>query len=238
MGSATEGQRRGVGLLPTSSPVSARSESGTKMGHLGSVGPSSRLRGATRLPKPRSSRSKTRGKASPPVQRSRRVGARSPTRGGTPRRGPRSMHAARRGKLRKRRIGCRRSSSSSELRRAAATTRLPAGSCLRFAVPPWRTPPCSLWEMRRNPTGRRQCPPAGRPRAGTSYPFASLPCSPTLSRHGRSGRRRRRPPRPVSRWRRAAGRLSLGRSRRRRRCPRRNGHHPSHPLARRLHGAR
>ena len=238
-----EGRRRGGGLLPTSSPVSARSESGTKLGHPGSVGRSSPLRGATRLLGLRSrlvsASSKTRGKASPPVQRSRRVSARSPTRGGTPRRGPRSMPAARRGKLRSRRIVCRRCRPPAlPLRRAgAATTRLPAGSCLRFVVPPWRTPPCNLWEMRRSPTARHRCRPSGRPRAETSLPSASLPSSPTSSRHGRSGRRRRRPPRPVSHWRRADGRLSLGRSRRRRRCPRRNGRHPRRPPARRLHGA-
>ena len=238
------GQRRGGGLLPTSSLVLARSESGTKMGHPGSVGPNSPLRGATRLPGQRSrlvsASSKTRGKASPPVQRSRRVSARSPTRGGTPRRRPRSMPATRRNKLRSRRIGCRRCRPPTLLlrRAGAATTRLPAGSCLRFAVPPWRTPPCNLWEMRRSPIGRRPCPPVGRPQAETSYPSASLLSSRTSSRHGRSGRRRSRPPRPVSRWRRAAGRVSLAPVRRRRRCPRRNGRHPRRPPARRLHGAR
>ena len=139
--------------------------------------------------------SKTRGKTSPPVQRSRHARARSPPHGGRPQRRPRSMPAARRGKLHSRRIVCRRCHPNMLLPRrpGAATTRLPAGSCLRFEVPPWRTPPCKLWEMRRSPTGRHRCPQVGRPRAEILLPSASLRSSPTSSRHRRSGRRRRRP---------------------------------------------
>ena len=257
-GARTEGRQRGDGFLPTSSPVLAQSVSLTTMGHPGSVGPRRSLRGARQLPGLRtclvSVSSKTRGKASPPVQRSRHARARSPPHGGRPQRRPRSMPAARRGKLRSRRIVCRRCHPNMLLPRrpGAATTRLPAGSCLRFGVPPWRTPPCKLWEMRRSPTGRHRCPQVGRPRAETSLPSARLPSSPTSSRHGRSGRRRRRPSGPVSRRCRADGRLSLsepmghswrrrrcpGRPRCRRRCPRRNDRHPRRPRARRLHGAR
>ena len=87
---ATEGQRRGDGLLPTSSPAtrSTRSMSGTRMASRGSGG-------------------KARGKRPPPRPSSRRVGARRQTRGQSPRRRPRSIPAARPFKSRERRIGCR-----------------------------------------------------------------------------------------------------------------------------------
>ena len=191
-GARTEGRQRVDGFLRTSSPVLAQSVSLRTTGHPGSVGPRRSLRGARQLPGLRtflvSVSSKTRGKASPPVQRSRRARAHSPPHGGRPQRRPRSMPAARR-------IVCRRCHPNMLLPRrpGAATTRLPAGSCLRFEVPPWRTPPCKLWEMRRSPTGRHRCPQVGRPRAEIFLPSASLPSSPTSSRHRRSGRRRRRP---------------------------------------------